>query len=71
MLGLVTAILTIASTAIGIQCMNSCSDYKDKHKSNKSFLVFMLIIAILLVTFDIVKFALKMTAKAETGGMVG
>jgi hypothetical protein len=71
MLAFVAAVFTIASTAIGIECMNSCPDYKEKKKSNKSFLIFMLVLAILIVTFDLGKLALKMTAKAETGGMVG
>lgn len=66
MLTFIAAVLTIASTAIGIECINSCKDYGDKKKSNKKFLIFMLVLAILIVTFTLGKFALKMTA---TGGV--
>ncbi len=45
----ISSILSIASSAIGIQAMDNNSTYKNSHKSNHSFLVFNLVIAVLVL----------------------
>ena len=60
--------LTIATTAIGIQCLNK-GTAEQKDSFNKKFLVFMLVLACLIVAFDLGYFIFQMTKKAETGGM--
>lgn len=42
-----TGVFLIASTSIGIQAFNNCSDWKSQKASNFKFLVAMLVLAIL------------------------
>jgi cytochrome b subunit of formate dehydrogenase len=44
-----TAVLTIASASIGIQCINADTKQSEGTKRNKKFLVYMLIAAILVL----------------------
>ena len=60
--------LTIATTEIGLQCLNKGTE-EQKKSFNKTFLVFMLVLACLIVAFDLGMIIFKMTKKAETGGM--
>jgi hypothetical protein len=46
---ILTAVLTIASASIGIQCINADTKPSDATKRNKKFLVYMLIAAILVL----------------------
>ena len=57
---LLIGVLLIATASIGIKCENDCK----KSGSNKNFLVFMLVMAILSVVFQLV----QMFIRARSGG---
>jgi hypothetical protein len=45
---LVVGVVSIASSSIGINCYNNCSDQKTAHMNNFNFLVLNLVLSILL-----------------------
>jgi hypothetical protein len=45
----ISAIFSIASTAIGVRALDNNPEYKDKHKSDHGFLVFNLVLAVLVL----------------------
>jgi hypothetical protein len=59
---LLIGVLLIATTSIGIKCENECK----KSGSNKNFLIFMLVMGILAVIFQIGMYVVQ----ARTRGVV-
>jgi uncharacterized membrane protein YidH (DUF202 family) len=45
---LVVGVISIASSSIGINCYNNCTEQKEEKKSNFNFLVLNLVLAIVL-----------------------
>jgi ABC-type antimicrobial peptide transport system permease subunit len=51
---LIGGIMSLATSAIGTQCYNDNKEYGDSKVSNKSFLIYNLIVAILIVLCAII-----------------